>query len=162
MKNRGLRGLRVAYVTCSPWLVTLLFYSSQDHQPRVATYSELGTPHTHQTSIEKMHHRLAHRPDWWGYFLTSSSLFSIDSGLCLVSRKIARTRLVSLFHTRSHCRSETASAFPGLTRLLVHRGSVVSCECLGLRSKTLYCSFNTDLECSHPKHRGSRESAGTW
>lgn len=30
MKNRGLRGLRVAYVTCSPWLVTLLFYSSQD------------------------------------------------------------------------------------------------------------------------------------
>lgn len=47
MKNRGLRGLRVAYVTCSPWLVTLLFYSSQDHQPRVATYSELGTPPTH-------------------------------------------------------------------------------------------------------------------
>lgn len=36
-----------------------LSYSSQDYQPKVTTYNELGPPH--QSLIEKMHHRLSHR-----------------------------------------------------------------------------------------------------
>ena len=43
------------------------FLTEQDHQPRGGiAYSELGPP----TSIKKVHHRLSHRPIWWGHFLS--------------------------------------------------------------------------------------------
>jgi len=58
--------------------------------PRVAPPS-VSRPLAHQSSIKKMHHRLAHRLIWWGHVHHWGFLFQSDSSLCQVVIKRAST-----------------------------------------------------------------------
>lgn len=64
---------------------------SQEHFVLYTALPTVSWAHPHQSSVKKMHHRLAHRPIWKEHFLNKSPFFPNDSNLCHVDTKLANT-----------------------------------------------------------------------
>ena len=75
------------FLVCCHGSLSLLFYTTQDHLPRVGTtHSHLGT----LTSIisQEIPHKLIHRLIYLKHFLNFDSLFSDDYDFCQVRKNL--------------------------------------------------------------------------
>jgi len=86
MKKTVLTGLLL--VACPACFLT---------QPRVGTaHNGCGLPH--QSSVKKMHHRLAHRTIWWEHSFIWCSLFPSDCILCQFDKKKKKKKKLTKTH----------------------------------------------------------------
>lgn len=92
-------------LACSSWFAQLCFLKPFRTLCPGMVPPAIGWTLPHQLLIKKMHHKFAYRPVCWGHFLSWGFLFSSNSSLCRVDRKltmkIART-VVGLFFLCFH------------------------------------------------------------
>lgn len=97
----------------------------EGHHVLVCSYSSLGTQDqppsswstaswtlSFQSSIEKMHHRLGHKPIPLGHFLNWDSLFQNSPDLCQVEKKLANSVLNQLPKTHHQIHRPVKSLKP--------------------------------------------------